>query len=445
MKNRINKLVPHYKGQKWIQPELPVRVQSWVEGKGKSLRQRSSGHKIARARLYNMVSEHQWRWPKHPVYFITDIHADADALIASLVASGCVRKTGASDRDFRLTKAAHHGRFVIGGDCFDKGPSNLRLLRTLNRLHKRGANFRLLAGNHDIRVMLGMRSVGQYRNQSNEHFFLRMGPKAVPLLREISEQRLDKAALKRLPSNKQVRKLLYPSEQWVERFPDLARDFLSSGTIKLEMERIKKKVERFEHQCELSGLSMREVYAATLQWQKMFLKPGGEFYWFYNRMRLFYRQGSFLFIHAGLDDEVAKMIKHKGVKHVNKRFRKQLKGNDLSFYHGPIANSIRTKYRAADHQLTHKGARFAHESGIHAIIHGHRNVYHGQRIVLRKDLVNFQCDTTMDSGSRVREGLKGAGAGVTIIRPEKLVLGISSDHEYIKVFEPSSLCTQENR
>jgi hypothetical protein len=387
-----------------------------------------------------MLDEHQLSWPKHPVYFITDIHADADALIASLVASGCVRKTGPSDRDFRLTGAARHGHFVIGGDCFDKGPSNLRLLRTLNRLHKRGASLRLLAGNHDIRVMLGMRSVGQYRNESNEHFFLRMGPKAVPLIHEISDRCLDKADLKHLPSNKQVRKLLYPSEQWARRFPVLARDYMSTSSIQREIEKITKKIARFEQQCELYDLSMRQVYAATLLWQKMFLRPGGEFYWFYNRMRLFYRRGSFLFIHAGLDDEVAKMINHKGVKHVNRRFRKQLKGNDLSFYHGPIANSIRTKYRAADHQLTNKGARLAHESGVHVIIHGHRNVYHGQRIVLRKHLINFQCDTTMDSGSRVREGLKGAGAGVTIIRPEKLVLGISSDHEYVKVFEPSALC-----
>jgi len=440
MKNRIDRIIPHYKGEKWIQPELPVRVQPWIEGKGKSLRQRNSGYKEVRARLFRMVADYQWRWPKHPVYFITDIHADADALIASLVASGAVRKTGPADGDFHLTKAARHGRFVIGGDCFDKGPSNLRLLRTLKRLHKRGTNLRLLAGNHDIRVMLGMRSVGQYRNQSNEHFFLRMGPKAVPLILEISGQCLHKADLKHLPSNKRIRGLLYPSEQWSERFPGLAKDFLSSSNIEREMERIKKKVERFEQQCESSGLSMRQVYAATLQWQKMFLRSGGEFYWFYKRMRLFYRQGSFLFIHAGLDDKVAKMIKHKGVKHVNRQFRKQLQGNDLSFYHGPIANSIRTKYRAADHHLTHKGARFAHDSGIHVIIHGHRNVHHGQRIVLRKNLVNFQCDTTMDSGSRVREGLKGAGAGVTIIHPEKLVLGISSDHEYIKVFEPSAQC-----
>lgn len=440
MKSLIDKIVPHYKGEEWIQPELPDKLQPWLEGKGKSLRQRRSGHRQARVRLCHMVSDHQWRWPKHPVYFITDIHADADALIASLVASGSVHKTGASDKDFRLTKKARHGRFIIGGDCFDKGPGNLRLLRMLNRLHKRGVNLRLLAGNHDIRVMLGMRGVGQYRNESNEHFFLRMGPKAVPLIREIAEQCIDKAALKHLPSNKRVRKLLYPSAQWVERFPELAREFISSSTIELEMDKIAKKIDRFEHQCEVSGLSMRQVYAATLQWQKMFLESGGEFYWFYRRMRLFYRQGSFLFMHAGLDDEVAKLIRHKGVKHVNKRFRKQLKGDDLSFYYGPIANSIRTKYRAADHHLTHKGARFAHESGVHVIVHGHRNVYHGQRIVLRKNLVNFQCDTTMDSGSRAREGLQGVGAGVTIIHPEKLILGISNDYEYIKVFNPSAVC-----
>jgi len=46
----------------------------------------------------------------------------------------------------------------------------------------------------------------------------------------------------------------------------------------------------------------------------------------------------------------------------------------------------------------------------------------------------------MDSGSRKKEGLKGAGAGVTIIHPKKLILGISSDHEHVKVFDPSAIC-----
>jgi hypothetical protein len=184
---------------------------------------------------------------------------------------------------------------------------------------------------------------------------------------------------------------------------------------------------------------MKQVYAAALKWQELFLKPGGEFYWFYDGVRLFHRQGSFLFTHAGIDDQVSGLIKLKGVKHVNKRFRKQLNGNELSFYYGPIANVIRTKYRAGDYHLTQKGARLAHDSGVHVIIHGHRNVYNGQRISLRKNMINFECDTTMDSGSRSREGLKGAGAGVTIVHPEKVILGISSDHDYIKVFDSSAV------
>lgn len=439
MNSQIRKLLPHYKGREWVQAHLPESGQAWTEGKGRSLRQRNAGHKDAVKRLAKLVSTQAWRWPKHPVYFITDIHADAEALIASLVASGTVKKTGPLDKDFRLTRAARQGRFVIGGDCFDKGPSSLRLLRVLKSLHTRGANLRLLAGNHDIRVMLGMRGVGGYRTEANQHFFVRMGPKAVPLLQEVAGEYVDKAVLKQTPSNKECRKRLFPSDQWLERFPAIADGLLSKSAMERELDKISKKIERFEHQCEIAGLSMRQVYAATLQWQRMFLEAAGEFYWFYNRMRLFYREGSFLFIHAGLDDEVAKMIHFKGVKHVNRRFRKQLMGDDLSFYYGHIANSIRTKYRAADHPLSLKGARLAQESGVHVIVHGHRNVYHGQRIALRKSLINFECDTTMDSGSRAKEGLGGAGAGVTIIRPEKFVFGISSDHEYVKVFDPSFL------
>ncbi len=38
--------------------------------------------------------------------------------------------------------------------------------------------------------------------------------------------------------------------------------------------------------------------------------------------------------------------------------------------------------------------------------------------------------------SRKKEGLDGYGAGVTIVRPEGLVLGISTDFPYAKVFRP---------
>src|SRR5262245_37172520 len=44
-----------------------------------------------------------WRWPSRLLLFFCDIHADTDAFLLSLVASGGVERTGPSDSDFQLT------------------------------------------------------------------------------------------------------------------------------------------------------------------------------------------------------------------------------------------------------------------------------------------------------------------------------------------------------
>ena len=98
---------------------------------------------------------------------------------------------------------------------------------------------------------------------------------------------------------------------------------------------------------------------------------------------------------------------------------------------------MRTKYRNIDMPLTRNGVVKIRRKGINALVHGHRNLLHGQRMMLRKGLINIECDTTLDSNSRKKEGLKGPGAAVTIIRPEGCILGISSDYPKIKVFDPN--------
>lgn len=50
-------------------------------------------------------------------------------------------------------------------------------------------------------------------------------------------------------------------------------------------------------------------------------------------------------------------------------------------------------------------------------------------------MLNFECDVTLDIGSRSREGLKGRGGGATVIHPDGYILGISSDYDRIKVFD----------
>ena len=438
---KAHKYLPRYRGTSWIDASLPLQGQVWMLGKQHSVK-KDKYHSAAYAKeMKKAIGPEPWKWPKRPVYFISDMHADADAFMASLVASGGVKKTGPRDKDFKLTRAGRKARFLIGGDCFDKGPSTLRLLRVIRMLIDHGANVQLLAGNHDIRMMLGIRAAGMEPDPRIDHFFIRMGPKMVPFLSEIRDRYLQgKNALKGVPDTRECRRRLYPSKNWFREFPQQAVWAMPDSTIEREVQKLGRKMKDFEAACKQAGLSLRMVYAAARKWQKLFLHSKGEYAWFYKRMKLGCREGSFIFVHAGIDDRMAKLISEKGMKHVNRKFRKQMYRDPFDFYYGPMANIIRTKYRPIDMPLTRHGVRMLRKkSGVHAIVHGHRNLLHGQRVMLRKGIVNFECDTTLDRTTRKKEGLEGQGAAVTIFRPEGLVMGVSTDYPHIKVFEPASI------
>ena len=438
---KTHKYLPRYRGTSWIDASLPLQGQVWMLGKQHSVK-KDKYHSAAYAKeMKKAIGPEPWKWPKRPVYFISDMHADADAFMASLVASGGVKKTGLRDKDFKLTRAGRKARFLIGGDCFDKGPSTLRLLRVIRMLIDHGADVQLLAGNHDIRMMLGIRAAGMEPDPRIDHFFIRMGPKMVPFLSEIRDRYLQgKNALKGVPDTRECRRRLYPSKNWFREFPQQAVWAMPDSTIEREVQKLGRKMKDFEADCKQAGLSLRMVYAAARKWQKLFLHSKGEYAWFYKRMKLGCREGSFIFVHAGIDDRMAKLISEKGMKHVNRKFRKQMYRDPFDFYYGPMANIIRTKYRPIDMPLTRYGVRMLRKkSGVHAIVHGHRNLLHGQRVMLRNGIVNFECDTTLDRNSRKKEGLEGQGAAVTIFRPEGLVMGVSTDYPHIKVFEPASI------
>jgi hypothetical protein len=436
-----SKYLPRYKGAAWVRAQLPTQGQVWMLGKQHSVKKDKYHGDAYAEEIRKAIGSELWKWPKRTLYFISDMHADAEAFIASLVASGGVKKTGPRDKDFKLTKAGRKARFLIGGDCFDKGPSTLQLLRVMRRLIDRGADVQLLAGNHDIRMLLGIHTVGMEADPRLDHFFIRMGPKMVPFLAEIRDNYLQgKDALRGVPDTRECRRRLYPPKSWFREFPQQAAWAMPEATIEREVSKLRNKMKSFEADCDAAGLSLRMVYAAARKWQELFLHPKGEFAWFYRRMKLGYRQGSFIFVHAGIDDRIASLLGDKGIKHINRKFRKQLYQDPFDFYYGPMANIIRTKYRDVDMPLTRRGVKkLRKESGIHVIVHGHRNLLHGQRVMLRKGMVNFECDTTLDRNSRRKEGLEGYGAAVTIFRPEGLVMGVSSDYPYIKVFEPETI------
>jgi hypothetical protein len=388
-----------------------------------------------------------WEWPKRPVYFLPDPHADSEAFVASLVASGGVKKTGVSTNKFRLTKAGKRGRFIIGGDCLDKGPGNLELLRAVRKLKDRSKRFTLLAGNHDLRLMLGLRVLDMKRDPRSEHFFVRLGPKVVPMLQEVHKHYLNgrKHLLHGIPDERTCRRRMYPSKRWFQVFPELASSIMSEDAVEREMTRMDKKLRLFAERCAEADLSMRMAYAAAMKCRELFLEPRGEFSWFYDSMQLARREGSFLFIHAGFDDQIAAVLAKNGVRRLNTVYRHQVHHDPFEFYYGPVANTLRTKYRKVDMPLTSKGARKMHRIGIHAVVHGHRNLAGGQRIMLREGMLHIESDISMDRNTRKKEGLDGYGAGVTIIRPEGAVLGISTDFPHVKVFRPAEFLQSDGK
>ncbi|NOQ35855.1 MAG: metallophosphoesterase [Methylococcaceae bacterium] len=435
----IQTKLPAYKGEKWVIAQLPQQAQSWQLGRFHST-DKDNDDSLLSEELSYLLQKNTWSWPKQPIFFFSDLHADSDAFWASLVASGGIKKTGKADKKFKLTQIGRKARFIIGGDCFDKGASNLRLLRSIRLLIDSGAKVNILAGNHDIRTKLGMRAVDLNKDPKSEHFFIRMGSKVVPLLKEIQQEYLQgKNALKGIPDEAECRRRLYPSDSWFDEFPIAAIWMMPEKTINKEIKRLREKISQFEHDCKKEGLCLRTVYAATLKWQQLFLHPKGEFYWYFKKMSLMLKKGSFLFVHAGLDDRIASMINKKGLKHLNRQFKHNINEELFEFYYGPLANTIRTKYREIDMPLSKHGVKMINDKGIYALVHGHKNMRYGQRIMLRKGIVNFECDASVDLHTRNKESLGGHGAAVTIFSPKKIILGISTDYPYIKVFDPKHL------
>jgi hypothetical protein len=425
--------LPKYRGKRWIRDGLPTTTQRWRPGKHPS----ANKDRALGLALNHAVSHKPWKWPKRRIFFVADPHADAEAFNASLVASGGVRKTGPGYFDIKLTKQGRKGLFIIGGDCMDKGPSSLEVLRSVRNLMRTGARVKLLAGNHDVRLMMGLRAMSQKHDTLTEHLFIRMGPKVVPLLKEIHTEYLGgKKALRGIPNRQKCRQILYPSANWFDEFPKKAARLMSKPGIERETTRMQKKIRIFEDACRDAGLSLRDVYAAARKCHDLFLKPGGEFAWFFRDMQLAYREGSLIFIHAGFDDQLARVIAKKGVDHLNRLYRKQIRKDLFDFYYGALANGMRTKYRDVDKPLTRQGVIKAHHQGIHTVVHGHRNITNGQRIMLRKGMIHIESDITMDRNSRKKEGLEGYGIGVTVVDPKGKIIGISTDYPYAKVFEP---------
>jgi len=384
-----------------------------------------------------------WDWPERPVIFISDLHADAESLLRSLVAARAIIRSGSGLTEFELTAFGRSCQIIIGGDCLDKGPSNLDLLDSLAFLMKSGADVVLLAGNHDLRLYLGLEALTVKRGSLNAHMFVRMGKKVMPLMREIFDRHVEAGtALQDLPSEKDCLRLMVPGKKWTKQFPKAAASYMNEAAIKKEMARLRKKTDKFSDHAAEVGLTIRELYAAALKCRELFVEPGGRYAWFFKGLKAAHQSGSLLFVHAGIDDQMAGQISKKGVDHVNRRFKKESRKDPFVFYSGTVANLMRTKYREVDHPLTEKGVEDLHLAGIKLLVQGHINQHSGQELRSKQGLLHLEADITLDRHSRSSEGLDGIGTGATIITPQGNILGISRDYPHAKLFNPERILKQ---
>jgi hypothetical protein len=430
--------MPEYRGLELLGGRLPAQTEAWPKFETRRKLDASGDfYDISREELREYAEAKLWVWPRRTIFFLCDQHADADAFFRSLLATGGVAKTGPQDGDFELTPEGREAVFVLGGDCLDKGPNNLRLLRAIRLLVDRGAEVDILAGNHDVRALVGLEYMGR-KEPWLAHLFIRMGKKSIPLFKEIHDT-YGSAGGADIPDEAQLRDFFFPDVSWFEAFPRAVMGFLSEKKIQREVVRIREKIEEFETRRQELGLSLGDIYAAARQARGLFVDPKGDFHWFFARMRLARREGSFLFIHAGVDDFIAGQIRGDGVDRLNERFRELVQGDLFELYHGPVGNAFRTKYRDSDLPLTTQGVQDMRLAGIHAIVHGHRCIPRGQRLVLRNGLLNVECDATVDCNSRRLLELEGVGGAATILRTDGTLIAISTDYPYVKALDARGL------
>lgn len=423
----LSRLLPPVFDAEACLSDLPREVEPWP---GAGTHPQISAC-LDRARLHG-----GWRWPDRPIIFVSDPHADAEGFLRSLIAAGVILRNGAR---IELTRFGRQARIILGGDSLDKGPSNLALLDALGTVRAAGADVHILAGNHDLRMRMAIAALRGPRSALNEHLFVRMGRKILPALREVFERFVTSDDLSDLPDEAACRAWLLPRRDWGRRFADAASAELRPSVIAKEVRKLDEKLGKFDRECDLIGLTHRQILAAALKCHNLFFDAGGPYAWFYDGMDVVTRSGSLLFVHAGLCDRMCDMLVTAGPDAVNARYRAEAERASLGFYLGPLANLVRTKYRASDGDLTERGVSALHRAGIHMVVQGHVNNHEGQRLRAKCGLLHLEGDVTLDRASRKLEGLDGIGAGATLILPTGDVIGLCRDYPRAKHFAPDRM------
>ncbi len=108
-------IAPDYTGHEWLKARLPTGLVPWLEGAGDSWYQAASSYttELSQA-LHHLSNPEHWRWPERLVLFFTDLHADAEAFSASLVASGVFAQLQPAEIGQQFDAHLHNPWVLIG-------------------------------------------------------------------------------------------------------------------------------------------------------------------------------------------------------------------------------------------------------------------------------------------------------------------------------------------
>lgn len=380
------------------------------------------------------VTPNNWQAPNKPIHFICDLHADGEALLASLKLGQLLTQNATLEQPV-LTDSAAQATVVIGGDCFDKGPSNLTLFRLLRQLQQAGLDLQILAGNHDLRVYAGLLATDCQNDLRQAHFFVRMGRKAASLFAEVFQQYCLELPLPKTPAS-WIKNSLMPDEDWFELFPQYARNFMTAKQIKKELKQIRKKRIDFIQAWREYGYDWQHLALAVEKTKQLFIEPNGEFYWFFQNLELMQRHGSYLFCHAGVDDRIIHRMQDEGFERLNQEFNQKLQqGKIFEIYYSELGNMVRTKYRDKDNPLSELGVQALKNQGIHALVNGHRAHINGQQLVFRNKLLHIECDAELNANCRAKSQLAPGASAVTIFNTCGTVSALSSNRFSLGVLQ----------
>lgn len=337
------------------------------------------------------------------VLAIGDLEGDLVALIRILRKSGFVKaeksNNGEGSAIFATDIAKDPNSIVIQtGDIFDRGSKTIGLLRVINDLRSLGINIELVAGNHEVNALQAL-SVESVKDKDPE--FERILKEMITHFRGYEEGDFGDNFLKafvEVSKNEIKARNREIDDSVLKRKLDDVRKFafwfLNHGdTVLLELREEMKKEQ---------GVQENPPFLDVVKHgYDMF--NGGEFDNLKYGLKAMKQESNTLYVHGGIDDNVASYIEQYGIDGLNQLFAEAVHSNNYEhFVYGGYLAAVTAKRGC---EISPYAASVLNDLGIDVILRGHDKQSSGEQGVVESNgivTINNDIGTRNSGGVLVR-------------------------------------------